>query len=583
MVGGKSMESMKNNNISRNVRKLVVRYSPLLFLAVMLSLILSKLIVAGSEIISNAINAMISGENISIKELCLKMGMIIAISMIMSFLQSLFSGMFGVRVQKECKNQTIEAIEKADCVSFNHAGTVINKLTSDITDMEMLLSEILPEIIQHAVTIIVISIAILKMNCIIFAGVIVILPISLFISNKIATRLGTLAKKRKGKYDELSDIALDSMEGIEIAKSYCIEKLLGQRIHEKAEEILKNEYSRNRYQALANGLTMLIKWVPTIICSLIALALVLNRTISIGELMAFIVLFNKIFNPVSELPFRIMDAKEIMISVKRIERLMCTKPEKSGSYEETVSGNTENVIELNNITFSYDTQTANNILENVSMVIERGEKIALVGASGAGKSTLLKLLCGFIRAQSGVYHLYGHNFDKWNIAAARKEIAYVSQDAYLFPETIAENVSYGDSHTDISRVKQACRLAGIYDMIMALPEGFYTKLGERGITISGGERQRIVIARALYKDAPIILMDEPTSALDEKTQEIVSRVIYQDKSKTVIVAAHRLSTIKNTDRIYCFTNGKIAEAGKHDELMVQNGIYAELYGKEVLK
>lgn len=583
MVGGKTVGIMKNNNMSRNVRKLIVRYSPLLLLAVMLSFILSKLIVTGSEIISNSINVMISGEQIYMKELCLKMGMIIIISMIMSFLQSLFSGIFAVCVEKECKNQIIEAVEKADCLLFNHVGSVLNKLTSDITDMGKLLSELLPEIIQYGVIIIVIGIAILKMNWIIFAGVIVILPISLFISNKIATRLGALAKKRRGKYDELSNIALDSIGGIEIAKSYCIEKLLGQRIHEKAEEILKNEYARNRYQALANGLIMLIKWVPTIICSLIALAMVLNRTISIGELMAFMVLFNKIFNPMSELPFRIMDAKEMMISVERMERLICTKPEKSGCNEETISDNMKKVIELKNISFSYDAQTSNNNLENVSMLIERGEKIALVGASGAGKSTLLKLLCGFYKGQSGVYNLYGQNIDEWNIDAARKHIAYVSQDAYLFPETIAENVSYGDSHTDISRVKQACRLAGIYDMIMALPEGFYTKLGERGITISGGERQRIAIARALYKDAPIIIMDEPTSALDEETQEIVSRVIYQDKDKTVIVAAHRLSAIKNADRIYCFANGKIAEAGRHDELMVQNGIYAELYGKEVLK
>lgn len=582
IAGGKTMGIMKNN-MSTNVRKLIIRYSPLLLLAVMLSFILSKLIVIGSEIISNSINVMISGEQIYMKELFLKMGMIIIISMIISFLQSFFSGIFGVRVQKECKNQIIEAVEKADCLLLNHTGSVLNKLTSDITDMGKLLSELLPEIIQYGVTIIVIGIAILKMNWIIFAGVIVILPISLFISNRIAVRLGALAKKRRGKYDELSNIALDSIGGIEIAKSYCIEKLLGKRVHEKAEEILKNEYARNRYQALANGLIMLIKWVPTIICSLIALAMVLNRTISIGELMAFIVLFNKIFNPMSELPFRIMDAKEMMISVKRIERLMSTEPEKSGNNEETKSNNTENVIELKSISFSYDMKTSNNNLENVSMFIRKGEKIALVGASGSGKSTLLKMLCGFIRAQNGVYNLYGHNIDEWNIDAARKYIAYVSQEIYLFPETIAENISYGDFYTDISRVKKVCKLAGIYDMIVALPEGFNTKLGERGITISGGERQRIAIARALYKDAPIIIMDEPTSALDEKTQEIVSRVIYQNKDKTVIVAAHRLSTIKNADRIYCFANGKISEAGKHDELMLQNGIYAELYGKEVLK
>ncbi len=198
--------------------------------------------------------------------------------------------------------------------------------------MGTLLSEILPDILQYTVSIITISVALIKMNWLIFAGIIVTFPVVIFSSEIIAKRINELAKKRRGKYDELADIALDNIEGIEVAKAYGIEEILDRRVRLKADEILKNEYSRNRYQALANGLVLTIKWVPSIICSLIVLFLVLKNVITVGELMTFLVLFGKISSPLSELPFRVIDAREMMISVKRIEALIATPKEAIGRY-----------------------------------------------------------------------------------------------------------------------------------------------------------------------------------------------------------------------------------------------------------
>lgn len=570
---------MKNKNVLKTI---IVKNIFLFILAAVLSFILSELVVKGSQIISNSINTMLSDESVDIKSLVIKTGIIILAAMFVSFFRSICNELFSIRVQRECKNVTIEAIEKAEYSFFqNSAGAVINKLTSDINDMGKLLSEILPEILQYTVTIIIVSVAIVRMNLIIFAGIIIIFPASLFFSNKIADRINDLAKKRRGKYDELSSIALDNIEGIEIAKAYGIENLLGQRVENKSDEILKNEYARNRYQALANGLTLLIKWIPTIICSLITLTLVLKNIITIGELMAFLVLLGKISNPISELPFRIIDGREMMISVKRIQNLINIPKEHSGEYLGKNIKSQQTFIQLKDVSFSYTGEETARVLTNVSMTINKGENVAIVGASGAGKSTLLNVLCGFVRNTSGVYTLYGHDFKEWNIDAARKQIAYVSQDSYLFPGTVAENVAYGDKDIDMLRVEDACKKAGIYETINTLPDKFDTEVGERGGKLSGGERQRISIARALYKNAPIILLDEPTSALDEETQAFVNRMIYEDKDKTVIVIAHRLSTIKNADRIYCMQDGEIVENGSHNELMKKNGVYATLYGREV--
>lgn len=561
--------------------RILCKYSYIFVMSLVFTFAMSELIVIGADIISGSINLMLDGKWVDILELVIKTSIVIIVSVIVSFLRSVTNETFSIKVQRECKNVTMEAIEKAEYRFFeNNAGSVINKLTSDISDMGNLLSELLPDIVQYSVMIVTISAAIINMNWIIFAGIMIVFPIAIFLSNKIAKNINDLAKKRRGKYDELADIALDNIEGIEVAKAYGIESLLGQRIKVKSDEILKNEYARNRYQALTNGLVSLIKWLPTVICSLLALRLVMENTITVGDFMAFLVLFGKISTPISELPFRIIDAREMMISVKRIDNLINTPAESSGNFMGENIECEDNVIDIRNVTFSYDNQDVMTILKDINLNIKKNEVVAFVGASGAGKSTLLKILCGFERITSGEFLFYGHSFSEWNIDAARKQMSFVSQETYLFPGTIAENVAYGDSDIDMIRVEDACKRAGIYEKISVLPKKFNSEVGERGVKLSGGERQRLSIARALYKDAPIILLDEPTSALDEETQELVSKNIYGNRDKTVIIIAHRLSTIKNADKIYCMEDGSIVEIGSHDELMRKNGIYATLYGKE---
>ena len=312
--------------------------------------------------------------------------------------------------------------------------------------------------------------------------------------------------------------------------------------------------------------------------------LVLKNTITIGEFMSFLVLFGKISTSLSELPFRIIDAREMLISVKRIEELLCAPKEVSGDYKGSELKNVENIIELKNVSFSYASGNTkcfeNRILKDINVSIKQGEKVAIVGASGAGKSTLLKLLCGFEEVDEGDYYLCGQVFSKWDINEARRLISYVPQDSFLFPETILENLAYGAKNIDIEKVENACKKAGIYQKVCELPDGFNTEVGERGANLSGGERQRLSIARAIYKNSPIILLDEPTSALDEQTEKIISKTISENHENTVIIIAHRLSTIKNVDRIYCMDKGEIVEVGNHEELIRKNGIYAALYGKE---
>jgi subfamily B ATP-binding cassette protein MsbA len=217
-------------------------------------------------------------------------------------------------------------------------------------------------------------------------------------------------------------------------------------------------------------------------------------------------------------------------------------------------------------------------LDRVSLDIAAGETVALVGSSGSGKSTLASLLPRFYDVASGSIRLDGADLRDYTMASLRKQIALVSQDVVLFNDTLAANIAYGDPAPSLERVEAAARAAHAHEFIARMPEGYLTQVGENGLRLSGGQRQRLAIARAIYKDAPILILDEATSALDTESERLVQAALeVLMKGRTTVVIAHRLSTIENADRIVVMDGGRIAEAGSHDALLERNGIYARLY------
>lgn len=237
------------------------------------------------------------------------------------------------------------------------------------------------------------------------------------------------------------------------------------------------------------------------------------------------------------------------------------------------------IFSFKNVSFAYPDK--DKAIDNISFEINKGETVALVGSSGCGKSTILKLILGFYEAQEGEIHVFGRRMQEWNLSALRETISVVFQDLFLFPVSIRENLIAVKPDVTEEELKNAINSAELDGFIAELPKGIETIMGERGVNVSGGQRQRLTIARAFLRNSPILLLDEPTSALDSVTEAGLQRSLNRlSEGRTTIVVAHRLKTIRNADRIFVMEKGKIVQVGTHEELISMEGAYKRLYQQQ---
>lgn len=582
MVKGEN-RMIKDGKLMKNlIFQAGLKHCGRLVVYIITSLVLNVIVIIGNEYIARATDMLLSGGKILFDEFFLPLILMIITGTIITYINSISGNNYSAVVQLDIKEKLGEHLLKLPYAYFDDKGTgsIMTKLISDINDVGRFFSEIFPNLIVDVITVTTISCYIWVVDFRLMMVLIITYPALLVVSDKLSKKLTSVVKKRKTSLDARTQLAYDAIQGIEVVRAYNLTDVMQSKIDYYIDDVAEQGCKSTKITSMGYVLRHLVNTIPVVVCYMFALYETINGNMTAGDMLAFSVLLNRIVWPLGELVFCFNDIREINVSLTRLQEIYAQDAEKSGTniYSEKEYDGT--IIEFENVKFSYDDEHM--ALDDMSFKIESGSTVAFAGGSGEGKSTIFKILCGFYFANEGSYKLCGHKFSDWNLGAARQMFSYVSQNVFLFPDSIWKNVAVGKNNATKEEVIEACKIANIHNFIMNLPDNYDTVVGERGVKLSGGERQRISIARAFLKNAPILLLDEPTSAVDAGTENLLADAIKNvSQNKTVIIIAHRLSTICNADKIYVVDQGKIAEEGSHQKLLSQGGIYARMYSKEV--
>lgn len=513
------------------------------------------------------------------KSIYLMLGFIIS-GIFIYYLEGYASGKFGAYVSRDMKEKLSLHISKLPVASMEecHSGDLVSRLTNNVTSLEGFLKGGFLDIVFHILRFSISFIYMFFINWELLLFCLIIFPFTLVMSDKISKPLKKYWKETHQKQARVNSIAQDSISGIQMLKAYNLKEVIFEKYKAAVEETLDYSLRIEKQNARISPINVIIQIVPYVLCFLFGGYLVSAGRLTSGGWVAFVQMLTYLIQGASSIPMYIAQYRGNLGTAEHLFEILDKKLERTDGEAYCINEFTS-AVEFHNVEFSYDGDTK--LFKNLSFKIEHGKITALVGPSGVGKSTIFKLLCGFYEHEEGNIKLYGKSLKRWKLSAARSLMSMVSQDIYLFPGTIMENIAYGCPKATMEEIIASAKAANAHDFIMELPEEYNTTTGERGAKLSGGQRQRISIARAILKNAPILLLDEATSALDMESERQVQEALdIFMKGRTVFIIAHRLSTVKNADEILVLNQGQIVERGKHEQLLEKEGMYKKLYFKQ---
>lgn len=487
-------------------------------------------------------------------------------------------------VEYDLKNEIFRHYERLPLSFYkqNRTGDLMNRISEDVSQVRSYMGPALMYSISTITLFVVVITYMFSQAPILTLYAIAPLPILSVVIYKLSMMIHKRSTIVQHFLSKLTSFTQESFSGISVIKAYGIETQTNEEFEELAEASKEKNIDLAKVQALFGPLMILLIGISNILVIYIGGTRYMNGQIAeIGTLVEFLMYVNMLTWPVAVVGFVTSMVQRAEASQKRINEFLKTEPQIQNEIEEPTP--VKGKISFKNLSFTYP-DTGIRALNNVSFIVEPGETLAIVGNTGSGKSTILELIGRLYDVEDGMLLIDDTPVKSLNLTSLRDSIGYVPQDAFLFSDTLKNNIRFGKNDATDEEVVQAAKNAVVHKNIIEFSKAYDTILGERGITMSGGQKQRLSIARAIIKDPQILLFDDSLSAVDTETEEQILRNLATiSENKTTIIVGHRISSIKNATKVIVLEEGKIIQSGSHDELIAQEGYYKELYTKQLLE
>ncbi len=502
---------------------------------------------------------------------------LIILQSLTGFVKGVLLTVFSSRVLFDIRVKLFEHLQDLSLKFFrkNQTGYLMSRISSDVQSLHGLLADTILNIIQNALTFVVGIGAVFYIHKKLALISLAILPFYALLTWFFSRKIRSMSWELREKYAEAQKEIQELISGIFTIQSFSAEKTSLLRMFKKTKGETKQSIKLSVFGALYVFLTSIVSSSAPLVILWYGCFEIMRGNLTIGGLIAFNSFVRYLFGPTSAFVNINLTVQQSLASAERVFEIMDTEPDVKDAENAVMLNDFKGDITFENVSFSYENES---VLENISLRVEKGEKAALVGPSGAGKTTIVNLLMRFYDPEEGRILFDGIDIREIKLKSLRNNIAVVSQDVFLFRDTVRENIRFGSPLASDEMIYEAAKKAFADDFILKLEKGYDTIIGERGMTLSGGERQRISIARAVLKDAKILVLDEATSQLDSESENYVRKALDGIlRGKTSVVIAHRLNTIKDMDKIVVLNKGKIVMTAKHDELYENCEFYKNLY------
>jgi subfamily B ATP-binding cassette protein MsbA len=487
----------------------------------------------------------------------------------------------GFGMITDLRNHLYEAtLRRSSSFFHKHAtGTILSTLINDVDKVQTAVSSVIGEFLQQFFTFVVGLVFVIRMGGYLSWALVLFIPVVATSSRKIGREVRTRTRTGQDKLAEIQNILHETVTGNRIVKAFSTELWEVLRFKKAATRLFRANLRSVRIQSISSPLMDTIGAIAIAMFLFIGRNEILHGRMTMGLFGTFIFLLFRLYDPVRKFAYFYNSFQQAMGASMSIFGFLDVKDDVKEKHHAFALRRFDSSVRFENVGFSYSTEEGEHqILHNVDLEVNSGEVLALVGPSGAGKSTLVNLIPRFFDATSGRILIDGHNLRDVTLSSLRRQVAQVTQETILFNDTVRNNIAYGQPDVKVSVVEEAARNALAHDFILRMPQGYDTVIGEKGFRLSGGERQRIAIARAILKNAPILILDEATSALDAESESLVQAALGNlVQGRTVVVIAHRLSTIRRANRIAVLEEGRITAIGPHDELLTTSPTYQRLY------